>query len=152
MSKAKADIYIDKTRPRKNGECSVKIKVTYLRKRKYYPTNIYLTPDEYEKVFHAERKTKKQKENYDKILYYQNKATDVINKKLIVFTFDNFEQAYFEQRNITNSVSFAFDKYIEQLIDENRIATAESYRYAKRSLESFKKNLSFADITPAFKS
>jgi len=150
MSKAKADIYIDKTRPRKNGECSVKIKVTYLRKRKYYPTNIYLTPDEYEKVFHAERKTKKQKENYDKILYYQNKATDVINKKLIVFTFDNFEQAYFEQRNITNSVSFAFDKYIEQLINENRIATAESYRNAKRSLESFKTNLSFADITPAF--
>ncbi len=65
-----------------------------------------------------------------------------------VFTFDAFEQMYLEQRNTQNSVSFAFDKYIEQLKLEKRLGTAVSYECAKNSIESFKKNLTFAETTP----
>src|SRR5690606_28875662 len=80
---------------------------------------------------------------------YLNKGNDAI-KNLTVFTFDGFEQLYFEKRNVTNSVSFAFDRYVEQLKTEKRLTTAESYNSAKNSLESYKKNLTFADITPKF--
>ena len=65
-----------------------------------------------------------------------------------MFTFDAFEQMYLEQRNTLDSVSFAFNKYIEQLKFEKRIGTALSYECAKNSIESFNNNLTFAEITP----
>lgn len=153
MKEATASIYLDELRPKKNGQCSVKIKVTYDRKRRYFSTGIDLLPDEFEKTMQQEgngkRKTKDQKQTYQKILFYLNKGNDAI-KNLTVFTFDGFEQLYFEKRNVTNSVSFAFDRYVEQLKTEKRLTTAESYNSAKNSLESYKKNLTFADITPKF--
>lgn len=153
MKEADATIYLDELRPKKNGRCSVKIRVTYDRKRRYYSTGIDLLPDDFEKIMTPEgsgkRKTKEQKQTLLKLLHYLNKANDVI-KYLGIFTFDGFEQAYFDKRNVTNSVSFAFDKYVKQLKAEKRLSTAESYDTAKKSLEGFKKKLSFADITPQF--
>lgn len=149
MKVAEASIYIDELRPKKDGECSVKIKVTFNRKRKYFSTGIDLTVEEFEKVFNAKRKTIEQKEIEEKLLYFKAKAKDVITK-LPVFTFDAFEEHFFDQRNTHNSVSFAFDKYIKQLISEERIGTAVSYKCAKNSIEKYKNNLTFADISPPF--
>lgn len=147
MKTAEATIYIDELRPKKDGKCSVKIKVTYNRKRKYFSTGIDLTAEEFEKVFNAKRKTNEQKEVEEKLLYFKAKAKDVINK-LPVFTFNAFEEHFLDQRNTLNSVSFAFDKYIKQLKLENRLGTASSYDCAKNSIDTFQKNLTFAEITP----
>lgn len=151
MKKAIVDIYLDSSRPLKNGKCSVKIKITHNRKRKYIATGVELTVIEFEKVIQppekGKRKTLEQKQIHSTILHHLNKAQQII-ADLKVFTFDSFEQAFFDNRNITDSVSFAFDRYIELLRIENRIGTAESYNCAKNSLETFKKNLTFAEITP----
>lgn len=147
MKKAEAAIYLDKLRPKKNGECSIKIKVTFNRKRKYYPTGLYLKPTEYQKLLTASRRNKDQKELLSKITHLHIKAENTINN-LILFTFDNFEESFFELRNTENSVDFAFEKYINELMSENRIGTAVSYNCAKNSLSSFKPNLTFAEITP----
>ena len=147
--KATAVYYLDTIRPKKNGNCSVKIKVTYNRKRRYYSTGIEISVSDYESVINSKRRTIEQKELYNKLISFQAKAQDVIDS-LTVFTFDNFEEGFFEQRNVNDSVSFAFDKYIEQLRKEKRIGTALSYECAKNSLEYFKKNLSFADISKRF--
>ncbi|CAA7386969.1 site-specific integrase [Chryseobacterium fistulae] len=148
MKIAEASIYLDELRPKKNGACSVKIKVTFNRKRKYFSTGLNLTPDEFEKVINNKRRTSEQKELFIKVNHLLNKANNVI-QNLAVFTFGFFEENFLEQRNIQNSVSFAFDKYIEQLKIENRLGTAVSYECAKNSIEDFKKNLTFAEITPA---
>ncbi len=149
MKTAKASIYLDANRPKKSGKCSVKIKVTYNRKRKYYSTGIDLTTDDFEQIFFGKRKTPKQKEIKTKVEYFENKADDVINV-LSVFSFDAFEEKYLDQRNTADSVSFAFDKYISNLKLENRIGTAVSYECAKNSLKSFNENLTFAEVTPTF--
>lgn len=149
MKQAEVSIYIDDLRPKKDGKCSVKIRVSFNRKRKYFSTGIDLTVDEFEKVFNAKRKTSEQKEIEEKILHFKNKANDVI-KNLPLFTFEAFEENYFEQRNTYNSVSFAFDKYIKLLDEEERVGTASSYQCAKNSFEKFKKNLSFAEVSPPF--
>ena len=39
---------IDTSHPKKNGKCPVKIRVTYRRDRRYYPTGKDLTLDEWE--------------------------------------------------------------------------------------------------------
>ena len=149
MKTATASIYLDENRPKKNGKCSVKIKVTYNRKRKYFSTGVELTTNEFETVFFGKRKTDAQKEIKTRVEYFENKATDVINL-LNVFSFDAFQEKFLDERNTADSVSFAFDKYIANLKLENRIGTAVSYECAKNSLNNFNKNLTFAEITPTF--
>lgn len=149
MITANASIYLDQNRPKKNGKCSVKIKITYNRKRKYYSTDICLLPNEFEIVLYGKRKTDSQKEIKTKIEYFENKANDTI-KMLKVFSFDAFQDRYFDQRNTADSVSFAFDKYVSNLTLENRIGTAASYKCAKVSIQKFRKDLTFAEITDTF--
>lgn len=141
-------IYLD-PRPLLDGTCSVKIKVTYNRKRKYYSTDINLTPEDFEKVMNAKRRTAEQKKIKKKLDFYLNKAEKAL-EALTVFTFSLFEEAYIESRDVDNSVSFAFDKQIERFKLNDQIGTAVTYECAKNSLMTFKKNLAFADVTPDF--
>jgi len=149
MKTAKASIYLDVIRPKKTGECSVKIKVTHNRKRKYFSTGIDLTKKEFDTVFYAKRKTVPQKEIKRRLEYFEKKADDVIDV-LTIFSFDAFENKFLDQRNTADSVSFAFDKYIANLKLENRIGTAVSYECARNSIKTFNKNLTFAEVTPTF--
>jgi len=149
MTKAEVSIYLDKLRPKKNGKCSVKIRVMFDRNRRYYSTGIDLTESEFEHLKFGKRFTPEQKEIDKKLNRFKEKAVKIIDG-ILVFTFEGFEEAYFEQRNTQNSVSFAFDKYIQQLKEENRIGTASSYEYAKKSIEAFKPNLTFAQINKTF--
>ena len=149
MLKAHTAVYLDSIRPKKNGLCSVKIKVTYNRKRKYYSTGIDLKPTDFDQILFGQRKTNEQKEINKKILYFENKASDVI-KDLQIFSFDAFQEKFLENRNTANSVSFAFDKYIDELKLENRLGTASSYECAKSSISQFRSDLTFAEITPNF--
>lgn len=146
---AVVSIYLDEIRPKINGKCSVKIKVTYNRKRKYFATGKDLTPEDFKQTFFGERKTDKQKENKIYIEEQEAKANAII-KNLSAFTFEAFEESFLEERNTRNSVSFAFDKYIEQLKLEDRLGTAVSNECAKNSLEAFKKDLTFAEINKDF--
>jgi len=150
MKKAEAVLYLDTLRPLKGGNCSVKLKITFNRKRKYVSTGIDLLPELYDSIFPApgKKRTQEQKEIYKKLNTILSKAQEVI-ESLEVFTFYGFEEVFFEQRNIHDSVSFAFDRHIEELTIENRLGTAESYRSAKKSLEDFKKGLTFSEITPS---
>lgn len=149
MLKANAAVYLDSLRPKKNGLCSVKIKVTYNRKRKYFSTGIDLTPSDFEQIFFGKRNTNEQKGTKAKILKFENKANDVIGD-LDVFSFDAFQEKFLEDRNTASSVSIAFDKYIDELKLENRLGTASSYECAINSISQFKSGLTFAEITPKF--
>lgn len=151
--KAKAELYLD-TRLKTDGLCNVKVRVYFNRKYQYFSTDIDLKPgkdgkrSELDIILTAKRRTDEQKDIYIKLNSYLFKAEGII-KKLDVFTFDKFSEMYQESRDVISSVSFAFDKYINDLEREGRIATASSYRCAKNSLEEFKKGLKFADITPS---
>lgn len=145
--KANATIYRE-YRPKQNGECSIKIRVTHKGKRRYYMTNVSLLPEDFESVMEGDKRGWRRKISIQ-LNAYLAKANEII-EDLDIFTFSKFEEAYYENRNVNTSVSYAFDKYIKDLEQENRLGTAESYKYAKNSIESFKKNLEFADVTPRF--
>lgn len=147
INKAQASIYFDMLRPKRNGKCSVKIRVTFMEKRKYFSTGVALSAEDFETVMSTGKKSPVQKVAYSKINKCLSKAEGVI-EILPVFTFSSFEEIYLEQRNTQNSVSFAFDKYIEQLRNEDRIGTAVSYECAKNSIAEFNANLTFAETTP----
>ena len=149
MSVATVAAFIDKHHPRKDGQCAVKVKVKKKKKRKYFQTGIYLTESDFEKVMFGKRRNQEQSELYSKINQFCSKADEVINN-LTVFTFNVFEEKYNENENTYNSLRTAFEARIGDLKKEKRLGTASSYECAINSLETFKKGLAFADITPTF--
>ncbi len=144
----KTSIVQDTRRIKADKTYPIKLRITVERKQKYYSTNKNLTIAEFERAINGKRLTETEKETKYSIEAFEKKAIEII-EHLPVFTFSKFEEMYFENRNATDSVSFAIDKYINELKEEKRIGTAVSYECAKGSLESFKKDLKFADITPA---
>lgn len=149
MKRAQATLYIDKYRPIKSGKCAIKIKVTFNRKRKYYSTGLYLTVKEYNKVMFGLRKTEEEKHINQELNMLLYKSQSIV-RNLNFFNFEMFESQFFDKRSATESVSFSFDNYICELEKEKRVSTASSYKSAINSLEKFKPNLTFIDITPKF--
>ncbi len=145
---ATADIYID-PRKKATGKCSIKLKVTYNRKRRYFSTGVELLPVEFEKIMYGKRLSKDERAIRTKLDVFKTKADKVI-KELKIFTFDRFEEAYFESRDVNRDVSFAYDKRIAELRANDKIGTAVTYECAKKSILDFKPNLTFAEITPSF--
>jgi integrase/recombinase XerD len=149
MSIATVSPFIDKYHPKTDDIRTVSIRVTFQRRKKYYATNLRLKPSYFEKVIGAKRRSEAENEIYNQILSFQNKAIEVA-KHLSIFTFAKFEEMYFENRDATNNVFVAFEKYINELREEKRIGNAVSYECAKASIQRFKSDLKFADVTPVF--
>src|SRR5690606_30126660 len=85
---ATADIYLD-PRPKVDGTCSVKIRITHNRKRRHFLTGVDLLPDDFDKVMNNKRRTKEQREHYTTLNTQKAKADKVI-KELKLFTFPAF--------------------------------------------------------------
>jgi site-specific recombinase XerD len=136
----------DTRRQRKDGTYPVKLRITYNREQKYYPTPFNLTIEQFTKVV-AERPRNEFKELKMKLNALEGKASEII-KELPFFTWNHFEKKLLKNRGNSSNISIAFEEYISQLLGEKRIGTAESYKCAKTSIHKFKPNLIFADVTP----
>jgi len=141
-------LYFDKNRPTQNGTCSVKLVVSFNRKRKYYATGYRMGKQEFEKIQMNKNLGKKNniKLELQEIIHKSNKAIN----NLPYFTFENFEKIFFDQRKISNDVFEHFDIYIERLEVENRLNTASSYKSAKNKFKKYKNNICFGDVTVDF--
>lgn len=148
MATATVSAFIDRYHPKQDLTCKVSIRVTYLRKKKYYPTGISVQPSDFERAMTAKRRTDGDTRLFKRINSYLMKAIEAA-EALPVFTFSQFEDIYLNNREAADSICFGFDKYINELKEEKRIGTAVSYECAKASLEKFKAGLKYADITPA---
>jgi site-specific recombinase XerD len=148
--------FIDKYHPKANGKCTVSIVVTYERKKKYYKLDYSLTLDEYNTTFKTERFTKNTR--YLELIKLgiedaKKKATDII-KDLPVFTWQSFENKYFDNRRAKETIEGAFTDYADEVRNEGRIGTAVSYECARESIKKFSEEkkyneLKFADVTPS---
>lgn len=143
----------DKRFKRKDNTYAVKLRLTYFREQRYYPVNSSLSEDDWEKI-HSE---KPRKEHKEKLLYFngiEKKAVDIINE-MPVFSFAAFEKKFNQKPKKDVDTISLFETYIEQLKNESRIGTADSYNWALTSIKNFiatkrKKKLSFGDVTTEF--
>lgn len=143
---ATTSIFINKYRPNAEGLCSVSIRVTFERKKKYYPTPVSLHPDDFEKVQGAKPRNEF-KDTAIKLRAYENKAVEIIDK-LPFFTWIVFEKQYLVNRTTKDTLDSAFTLYAQELRQAERIGTAVSYECAQSSLNKFATNLKFSDVTP----
>lgn len=148
MAAASVSLHIDRYHPRIDKTCNISVRVTFLRKKKYYPTDIRATPEAFSRVGSAKRRTDDDNRLFRRLNAFLSKAIEAV-EALPVFTYDKFEEIYLNNRDAVDSVSHGFESYIEELKSEKRIGTAVCYQCAKASIEKFKPGLRYADITPA---
>lgn len=148
MAAPRISAFIDRYHPKQDLTCNVSIRVTYQRKKKYYPTGISVQPSDFDRAMTAKRRTEGDTRLFNKINAFLGKAIDAAGK-LSVFTFGQFEEIYLNNREAADSVSFGFENYIRELKDQKRVGTAVSYECAKNSLNAFKSGLKYADVTLA---
>ncbi len=146
--KASTAIFINKYFPNAKGLCSISVKVTFDRKRRYYPTPLSLTLPDFEKS-QGIKPRNEFKEIALQLQAYEKKAADTI-AKLPIFTWELFERNYFTNRSLRGSIENAFSEIVKTLALEGRAGTSESYQCAQHSLKKFSPKATFADITPDF--
>ena len=142
-------IFIDKYHPQKDGTCAVSIRITFDRKKRYYPTKYNLTPEDFEKVKSAERPRDEIKQIRLKLQALEKRANDIIDD-MPFFDWVRFESKFEEHKGNRHRLEDAFNAYIEQLKKEERLGSASTYQCALNSLRNFKSDSVFTDVTPSF--
>jgi integrase/recombinase XerD len=133
---------------KKNGKCALTIRITHNKIKRYYPTGLSLKPKDFERIMSAKRRGEPDTIIYNKIHSFEDKAIKAV-EALPIFTFGNFENIYLSNREAADSVSFGFEKYIKELKEDKRIGTSVSFGCAMKSINNFKSDLKYADVTSA---
>ncbi|CAM1352357.1 tyrosine-type recombinase/integrase [Tenacibaculum insulae] len=134
-------IVLDKRRVKSNGKFPVKLRVfnKQLKKDKRYPLDIDLSKQEFEAIWvNSENKSLRgaRKEMELKLKAIETKA-NAIAKEMTVFDFAKFEIKLFRKSSDKNSVKYYFDLIISKHLKNNKVGTAESYKYTLNSLVEF---------------
>jgi len=144
-------VILHKIKTLKDGRHPIVLRLTYLRKRKYYSIGEKASIEEWERIQNLDTRGKL-KEIRNKILKVDSRAEEVIQKLVKKsFTFDAFEKEFFEDRN-----SMTVFKYLDYLADDflrqGSAGNADIYKYTKNELSRFrkKKDFTFDDITYTF--
>ncbi|MFD3000302.1 Arm DNA-binding domain-containing protein [Pontibacter toksunensis] len=127
-------VMLDTRRALKGGCFPVRLRLTYLRQRKYYNTNYALSEADFSKV-HAEKPKKKYKELQIAFQEIEQEAIGII-RNLESFSFEEFERKFLKVPAKGDMFS-AFDLQIQKLNSEGRVGTAHCYASASFSLLSF---------------
>lgn len=126
-------VFINKYRPDSKGLCPISIRVTFERKKRYYPTPIHITISDFQKT-QGVKPRNEFKEIALQLQAYEKKAADTI-AKLPIFTWELFERNYFTNRSLRGSIENAFSEVVKTLALEGRAGTSESYQCAQNSLK-----------------
>lgn len=134
-------IVLDERRIKENGKYPVKLRVyhKFTRKVKLYSLNIDLTAKEFETIWiNPENKNLRGSNNEMrlKLQAIENRANDEA-KEMSVFDFAKFETKLFRKSSDKNNVQYHFNLAIQKNTENDKIGTAESYKYTLNSLAEF---------------
>lgn len=141
---------LDTDKKRKDGKCTIKLRIIYDRKYKYYSTKISVTEEEYLKLF-GNRLNADLREKRLAVYLFLKRAYDVVSE-MSGFSFDDFKVRFTRKRIDVKSVYPYYESYIKILNSEDRIGTRDNYIYSMKKLKEFhgKDSISFETITPTF--
>lgn len=141
----------DKRIQKKDGTFAVKLRLTFNREQKYYPLNVSLTPEDWEKT-QAPKPRGEYKDHQTFFNKVEQKALEII-REIDPFSFQIFEKKFNQKTDRSKDVFFYIETYMARLKAEGRVGTADSHKCSYNSFKNFlksknRKNLHFADITP----
>lgn len=154
-------IYHETRRIKENDKYSVKIRVynkhENIKTVRYFTTGIDLTEKDFETIWLNPENKKLRGSNKEielKLRSIEKRANDTANE-MSVFDFSKFEKKLFRKSSDKNNIKYHFNLVINKHTSNDKIGTAESYRYTLNSLANFSEykkkgsidKLSFNDIT-----
>jgi len=118
--KVSLSIYLENRTPKKDGTFSVKLRVTFKRKRKYYNLKISMTQERFNRIYSDRPRGK----DYDQKLAFnelEKEAYEII-KRMPIFSFELFERELFGNSTLENKndVYASYDSYIK-ILKENGV-------------------------------
>ncbi len=133
----------------KKDEYPVKLRLTYLGKQKFYTVRgESATKEDFKTIINPNSKGK----NKTKRLTFEGiefKAKEII-KELDQFSFEAFENEYFNHKKKNTTIQDYFDEKIAELESVGKVGTASGYRATIISLVKFDSNISLQKITPKY--
>jgi site-specific recombinase XerD len=134
-------IVLDKRRIKSDGKYPVKLRVfnRVLKKDKRYLLDIDLMDKEFDTIWvNSENKNLRGKNNEIRLkLQAIETRANKEAKQMPIFDFAQFEMKLFRKSSDKNNVKYHFNKVIEKNIKNDKIGTAESYKYTLNSLANF---------------
>jgi integrase len=150
MKQVKVNVKVvpDLRRTKDKGKYPLKLRVTYKSDRRYYGTSYDATLKEWE-IINSKETDGRLRKIRNAIAILEEKA-DKCCETIIPFSFTGFENEFFEKKIIFENVAAAYTFIKDELKLNNQFGTMVGYETAQHSLEKFRKNLRFEDITKEF--
>ncbi|MBI1341797.1 MAG: tyrosine-type recombinase/integrase [Terrimonas sp.] len=146
INRPSTSIVLDTRYQRTNKTYPVKLRLTFRQKQYYYPTNIYLTQADFDRmngpkprVAFQELKRKAYDEKY--------RADDII-EDLRDFSIQAFEAKFLAPKNLTTDLSSLFESYWKKLQTDGKAeGTIALYKTTLSSILKFHPHCQVTDIT-----
>jgi site-specific recombinase XerD len=134
-------ITLDERRKKDNGKYPVKLRVynKFNKKVKRYSIDVDLTTKEFETIWVNPGNKNLRGLNNEmrlKLIAIETRANDEA-KAMTIFDFQKFETKLFRKSSDKNNVQYHFNLIIDKNNKNDKIGTAESYKYALNSLTDF---------------
>ena len=142
------NIFHDLRRVKKNNLYPVKLRVTFDRRSKYMETGIDLSKEDFGKLS-SRRISKELLDIKENLLELEAKANSII-KIVRPFNFPVFIEKFKQKTYDATYVETLYVEIIDKLMAQCRVGTADNYKSSLRSLQLFKKNLRFEDVSDTF--
>ena len=139
-------VYLDTRRKLKNNQYPIKLRVTYLRKQRYYPTQLSLTEVEFATAMGKNPKG----DLFEARVKIDAKLSELRAQIESIHNFSFLKLGNLKiggSKSVSNIYPF-FDEMISICNDRGSAKTAEVYGHAKKSIQNFRSNTGFYDITP----
>ena len=143
-------MFLDIRREKKEGMYPVKLRVFHQKIQRLYRTSIDCTKKEYNSAVVSTKVRKEFLELRTRLQAVELKAKQVI-AAMEVFDWNDFEKRMFGSSTSTMNAFEYYQEYEAQLLNDDKILTAENYSLSRKSLTRFLKHIgSRADILPFY--
>lgn len=153
MSYPTAKIVLRTIRANKAGLFPVVLRIIYERKARYYSLNIFMSPEDFQKIEAGKRLSEEQREIRSTLLDLEERARDVF-KDLPFFEWDLFKSKYFQTEKIQKGDDLLAElrQWAEQLTKEGRVGYAKTIIGTAKSLQAFANStvIPYQLLTPAW--
>jgi integrase/recombinase XerD len=131
---------------------AIKLRLTYDRNQKYYPTGKYLSIDDWVKMHDDKNRNRELKDLRFFLDTVEKKAIQILDE-MPSFSFVEFADLFNTKPKSKLLVLDALEKRHKLLKDKSRLSTAISYQYTIKSITEYLKsikraNLHFSQVTP----